>query len=131
MRHMSNLLVAAATGVVLSACAAGPGANDRPAIAPGSDAVVQVTNNNWSDVRVYAERDGLRIRLGRVTSMGTEVFRMPAVLMASTGPIRLIADPLGSSETHVTHGMLVWAGQRVNYTVSNDLRISTAAVHNR
>lgn len=131
MRHMSNLVVAAATGVVLAACAAGPGVNDQPGVSPGLDAQVHVTNNNWSDVRVYAERDGVRVRLGRVTSMGTEVFRMPEILMASTGPFRLIADPLGSTERHVTHGMLVWPGQKVTYTVSNDLRISTAAVASR
>lgn len=127
-----KLLAIAVTGAVLSACGASPNHTHTPDSTDASDvrndARVQVTNNNWSDVRVYVERDGVQIRLGAVTTMATEVFRLPRTLMETGGAIRLIADPIGANDSHTTHSLLVWPGQMVSYTIANDLAISWATV---
>lgn len=129
--YSANLLAAAVVGAFLAACATGASLDDRPRGADGSQAQVRVTNNNWSDVRVFVEREGLRVRLGSVTTMATEVFRLPAALAESSGLIRLIADPIGSGDRHVTHSIMIWPGQLIDYTVSNDLAISSAFVRSR
>lgn len=132
MTRTTKLLAAAVTGALLSACAAGTSIQDGPAAtSPDGGAEIQVTNNNWSDVRVFAERDGLRVRLGQVTTMSTERFRLPATLAHASGTIRLIADPIGSGGRHVTHPLNVWPGQLIDYTVSNELAISTASIRSR
>jgi hypothetical protein len=126
--RVSNLLAVALSGAILAACGASANHQNGPPQGTDGDARVQVTNNNWSDVRIYAERDGIRVRLGAVTTNGTESFRIPAAILSTSGTIRLIADPIGSSEHHVTHSLTVWPGQTVSYNVANHLAISWASI---
>jgi len=113
----------------VSGCAAG---GQRPAAlqAGGSDVpVVEVTNNNWSDVVVYAVREtGPRVRLGMVTSMGTQVLRLPQGIVNTIGGIRLVASPIASSSQFQTEPMNVWPGQTIELRIENHLGISTVQV---
>jgi hypothetical protein len=129
--YSSNLLAAAVVGAFLAACASGASLDEGPRGATDNQTQVRVTNDNWQDIRVYAERDGLLVRLGNVTTMATEVFRLPATFAESTGSIRLIADPIGSGDRHVTQHIAVWPGQLIDYTVRNHLSISSLMVRSR
>jgi hypothetical protein len=126
--RVTNLLAIALSGAILAACGASANHQDGLAQATDGDARVQVTNDNWSDVRIYAERDGVRVRLGSVTTNATEIFRIPASLLSASGTLRLVADPIGSSERHVTHSLMVWPGQTVAYNIANHLAVSWASV---
>jgi hypothetical protein len=126
----TNFRWAAMFALVLfvSGCAAG---GQRPAeLQAGSDTpVVEVTNHNWSDVVVYAVREtGSRVRLGMVTSMGTQALRLPRGLVNSIGGIRLVASPIASSSQFQTEPMNVWPGQTIELRIENQLGISTVQV---
>lgn len=111
-----------------SAEAASTAARERPAAAPARATTVRVENFNWNDVTVYVVQNGVRTRLGTITSMSTGSFRLPAQVLASTGNVRLLADPIGSSRGYMTEPILVRAGSQVSFNVQNSLSLSSVAV---
>jgi hypothetical protein len=134
MTRATSLLAGAVAAIGLAGCGGGAGMTAALAGMEGPrsvDAQIHVTNDNWADMRIFAERDGLRVRLGMVTAMASAVFQLPRRLLQPGGDIRLIADPVGSRDHHVTHGLTIWPGQVVNYQISNHLAVSSAAVYDR
>lgn len=127
MLRLHNLLPATVIALTLSACAGNNGAPAGPATRSAS-AQVEVTNNNWADMNVYAERSGMRVRLGTVTSMGTRKFQLPPSILVSNGDFRLIADPIGSNHPYATSAIQVWPGQTVVFRIENHLAISSVSV---
>lgn len=89
---------------------------------------VSVTNNNWANVNVYLLRGGTRYRLGMVTSMSTSVFRVPGTAVLSQGDVRLMVDPIGSSQGYVTPSLVVSPGDNVEFTIQNHLPVSSVSV---
>ena len=121
--------LAMATALIAAGGACASAMEERPANAfTGETATtVMVNNNNWSDITVYATRNGATVRLGSVTSMSTERFELPAVMLGA-GELRLIADPLGSTNTYRTQPVLVTRGQEIEFTLQNNLALSTLSV---
>lgn len=113
----------AALSLVLAAgCAtAGQGAESgQPA--PNPEPRVQVQNDNWADVTVYAIRDGSSIRLGNVMAGTSAVFAVPdAVLQAPDA--HFLVEPLASRVAYVSPSIL-W-DQDMTLRVANDLSQST------
>ena len=102
-----------------------------PEMSPVSTAApptVRVTNNNWSNMNVYAVRGSTRLRLGMVTSMATEVFRLPASVTGGGTGVRLLADPIGGSEQYLTPAVFVGQGEEVKLDLHNQLQISSVSV---
>jgi len=128
MTRVSTWIAAAAVALTATACASSGGVQTAPAAPEQSPARVEVTNNNWADMRVYAERGGMTVRLGTVSSMSTTSFRIPKSMMHSTGAMRLVAHPLASRERHVSSPINVWPGQRVEFRIENHLAVSSVAV---
>jgi hypothetical protein len=62
-------------------------------------AYVQVENQSFYDMTVYAVRSGMKIRLGIVSGNTTAMFEIPRSLVSPGLPIRFMADPVGSSRT--------------------------------
>ncbi|NLG63935.1 MAG: hypothetical protein GX539_16975 [Candidatus Cloacimonetes bacterium] len=106
------------------------GTMDRPANALTGEvgATVEVTNNNWSDMVVYAQRNGVKVRLGTVTSMTTESFRLPVPLLSGSGELFFIADPIGSDRAYRSPVVMVGRGQRVEFMLENNLALSSLTV---
>jgi FtsP/CotA-like multicopper oxidase with cupredoxin domain len=77
---------------------------------------------------VYAVRGTSRIRLGMVTSMATQVFRLPEAVAGGAGGVRLLADPIGGSEQFLTPAMRVSPGDEVKLEIQNQLQISTVSI---
>jgi hypothetical protein len=90
--------------------------------------LIEVTNTNWLDVVVYSARFGERWRLGMVRSMTTETFRLPRRHQLSPG-LRLVADPVGSSNVFVTERIAASPGDRVMLTVAPQLAQSYFAIY--
>jgi hypothetical protein len=95
---------------------------DTPAHPPSL--VVEVHNNNYLDVVVYALRTGGRMRLGTVTGKCDATLEIRSAVAAADG-IRLEADPVGSLETYVTDLIYVPPGTVVVLDVGSVLGMSS------
>ena len=138
--HALKTLVAAVAATTLTACASvgtagtppvmnfaeGPATVARTGSAPS--ATLHVENYNWMDVVVYAVQGNTRMRLGQVTSMSSAEFRLPSRLLSGSDNVRLMVDPIGSTEGYETDGILVRDGQRVSFSVQNALQFSSLSV---
>jgi len=140
MHALKTLAAAVAASLTLGACAAGgkatgsmrlpDGPTARPAAsAAATPATLKVSNYNWMDVVVYAVQGGTRVRLGQVTTMSTGNFRIPT-RMTNNGveTVRLMVDPVGSTEGWQSEGISVRAGQQVQFNVQNSLAFSSVFV---
>jgi hypothetical protein len=130
MRSVATRLAAVAVALSTVACATGGPGRAGGGLRGEESAQVEVKNNNWANIAVYLVRSGMRTRLGMVTSMKTEIFRIPRALLGGTEDVRLVADPIGSSEVYTTPAVQVWPGQTVALTLENHLAISSVAVWN-
>jgi len=102
----------------------------RPSAAPSAS--LHVENYNWLDVVVYAVQGSSRMRLGQVTSMSSADFRIPnRFLSGASDNLRLLVDPIGSSEGYITEGIVVRDGQRVSFNVQNALQFSSLMIASR
>lgn len=140
MHALKTLAAAVAASLTLGACAAGgnatgamrlpdgpsPGHSATPAAEP---ATLKVSNYNWMDVVVYAVQGGTRVRLGQVTTMSTASFRIPnRMVNNSVQTVRLMVDPVGSTEGWQSDGISVRSGQQVQFNVQNSLAFSSVLV---
>jgi len=87
-----------------------------------------VENNKWLDVNVYAVRNGTRHRLGTVTSLQTERFRLPSWVTTGAAEVRLLIDPVGSEQVHLTEPILLTEGSRIVFKVADYLPLSAYSV---
>jgi hypothetical protein len=79
--------------------------------------MVQVQNQGFSDMVVYAVNGGQRLRLGLATGHSTKTFTIPRHLVRGAGPIRFVADPVGGNRSPVSEEMTVQAGDLVTLTI--------------
>jgi len=86
---------------------------------------VQVLNHNWSDVRVYALRGGQRYRIGTVTALTSAVLRIPGNLQPDVFGVQLLAVPIGARDTHVSPVVDVIEGERLLWSLENNLDLSS------
>lgn len=122
-------IIAAAT-VLLGACASGADPASSPFERTPPEVTVEVDNHNWSDMVVYAVRGGMRVRLGTVSAMSRGRFPVPRSALASSGQLRLFADPIGSSRGYLSDAISVRPGQLVSLDVGHNLAMSFTSVWN-
>ncbi|HKP77419.1 MAG TPA: hypothetical protein VJT67_17950 [Longimicrobiaceae bacterium] len=147
MHALKTMATLAAVTLTVNACASS-GASLRSASLPdgpsagiaetksgtpvAQPATLRVSNYNWMDVVVYAVQGNSRVRLGQVTTMGTGTFRIPArMLNNAVGNVRLMVDPVGSTQGWQSDGILVHAGEQVQFNVQNSLPLSSVMVASR
>jgi hypothetical protein len=97
-----------------------PGCGGRPAVAgprPDGPAMLQVENQGFADMVIYAVNGGQRIRLGLATGNTTKSFAVPAYLVRNGAPIRFLADPVGGNRTPISEEMTVQPGDLVSLTI--------------
>jgi hypothetical protein len=98
----------------LTACA---GRAQDTGAEPASAAMVQVENQGFTDMVIYAISGGVRVRLGLATGNSTKTFSLPRYLTTGAGPIRFLADPIGGDRTPVSEEMSVRPGDLVTLTI--------------
>lgn len=121
----------AALLVAATACGAlSRGPDDRPPRATYDDSpvMIEVENRAWSTMHVYVIAGGQWESLGQVTSQTTEVYELPASMMGVRDEIRLAADPIGSTRAFFSDPVLVRPGDRVAWTLQNNLAMSSVMV---
>ncbi len=79
--------------------------------------VVQVDNQGFLDMTVYAARSSQRVRLGIATGNNKTNFNIPSVLMGGLTPLRFVADPIGGQRASVSEEITVAPGDTVVLTI--------------
>ena len=97
--------------------------------ASANTAIVHVNNHNWQDVDVFAVRDGMKMRLGMVTSMSAGDFKLPETFLVGSPNVQLRIDPIGSNSGYLTQSILVSPGQTVDLRIENDLNLTSYSVY--
>jgi len=108
----------------LSGCAGEARPNPFTGTAHPPAIAVQVRNNNYLDVVVYALRDGGRMRLGTVTGKCDATLKVDSDVATSQG-LRLQADPIGSLESYVTDVIYAEPGTVIVLDVASVLTMSS------
>ncbi len=121
---------AAAAAVLLALAGCGLRREAGEGEEPEPDTVVVVDNRHWADVTIHLLRGTARVRLGTVTSMKTETFVVPAVVVGSAVEIRLLADPVGG-DAYISEPVLVQPGDEVVFQVASRLQQSSLSVYAR
>lgn len=99
-----------------------PGAADGPQI------TVQVQNLAWKNIHVYVISGANWRSMGVLSSQGEETYRLPRDLTDPRQEIRLAADPVGSRHAFISDPVLVEPGDRVKWTIQDNLALSSVFV---
>ncbi len=79
--------------------------------------VLQVNNQGFLDMTVYAARSAQRVRLGIATGNSGTNFTVPSSLVSGLTPLQFIADPIGGSRASVSQEIMVAPGDTVVLTI--------------
>jgi hypothetical protein len=79
--------------------------------------ILQVDNQGFQDMDVYAVRLGQRVRLGLATGIHKTNFTIPSTLLSGLTPMRFIADPIGGRRPSVSQEITVAPGDTVLMTI--------------
>jgi len=99
-------------GVACNAFSRGSGGSD-----PNQRTVVQVDNQGFADMTVYAARNSQRQRLGTAIGNSKTNFDIPSSLMSGLTPLRFVADPIGGRRASVSEEITVSPGDTVVLTI--------------
>ena len=124
-------LAPAALILLLSACAVfggQSGEEDSPAAERDEIIRVQATNLAWASIHVYAISGGSWQSLGILASQDDETWDLSVSLVGNRREIRLVADPVGSSDAFISEPVLVEPGDLVMWTIQNNLALSSVSV---
>lgn len=124
---MNNLLRAVAMSALFlgGACGPKPGSGPQPAAEP---VMVEVSNQNRRDVRVFVIRSGTPVRLGTVVSGRTAVFTYRGLQPGAAETLRIGAEVIGSGANFSSEGVRVSAGERVLLRLEDLIQSSSVSV---
>lgn len=134
LAHVSRILaLGLLMGASVGATATSAQQSQTPAFRTETDEFagsvdVRVRNNNWLDMKVYALRDGKRYRLKTITSLGTAVVQIPSRLRPQLDGVQLLAVPIGARGKHSSPVVHVTRGDRLLWTLENDLDFSSLVI---
>ena len=90
----------------------GAGASDQ-----SYPTVVQVDNQGFLDMNIYAARSGQRVRLGTAAGNSKTNLTIPVGLVTGLTPLRFIADPIGGTRASVSMEITVAPSDTVVLTI--------------
>ena len=88
-----------------------------PAPDQGQPTILEVDNQGFQDMDVYAVMSGQRVRLGLATGIHKTNFTIPPSLVNGLTSLRFIADPVGGRRTSVSQEITVAPGDTVVMTI--------------
>lgn len=95
--------------LAVQSCGKGP----PPVVDPMEAAYLEVQNQAFYDMTVYAIRSGMRIRMGIVPGNQTQVFPIPRSLVSQGLPLRFMADPIGGRQSPYSEEIAVRPGDTI------------------
>ncbi|HYU51811.1 MAG TPA: hypothetical protein VEK37_02655 [Gemmatimonadaceae bacterium] len=78
---------------------------------------LQVENQGFLDMTVYAIHNSQRVRLGSATGNSKTNLTIPSNLVFGLTPLRFIADPIGGNRASVSQEITVAPGDTVVMTI--------------
>lgn len=84
---------------------------------PEGQAMVEVENQGFSDMVIYAVHGTQQVRLGSVTGHSSRTLAIPRYLVGGGATLRFLADPIGGNRTPVSEEMAVQPGDVVSLTI--------------
>ena len=84
---------------------------------PNAPTIVQVDNQGFLDMAVYAARSAERVRIGTATGNSKTNLRVPQGMVTGLTPLRFIADPIGGSRASVSEEITVAPGDTIVLTI--------------
>lgn len=127
--YASSLLTA------LAAAALGCGGRQQvaddaePEADPKAPTPLTVENNHWLDIVVFVFHDGELSRVGTVTAATSSNFFLPNWMIGQSRNIRLLGDPIGSTDGVGTETIHIQPGQFIEWRLESQLARSTVAVY--
>ena len=85
---------------------------------------INVVNNNWLHMRVYAIVGSVRYRLGTVNGLGRQTLKVPAGLVSGGNDIQLMAVPSGQRSVNYARVIFVYPGDELEYRIESRLALS-------
>jgi hypothetical protein len=79
--------------------------------------IIEVDNQGFLDMTVYAQRSSQRIRLGIANGNSKTDLAVPPVLISGLTPLRFVADPIGGRRASVSEEITVAPGDTVVLTI--------------
>jgi hypothetical protein len=79
--------------------------------------VVQVDNQAFLDMAVYAVRSSERVRIGTANGNRKTNLTVPRGMVSGLTPLRFIADPIGATRASVSEEITVAPGDTVVLTI--------------
>jgi hypothetical protein len=110
-----------------SACGSARHSDESPS-PENSEVLLEVENHHWSDIVIYLMNGNQSQRLGMVGAVSTDNFVFSDRKVASSGKLRLRADPIGGEAAFTSEDVLIQRGQSLKWTLETDLKRSTLAV---
>ena len=95
-------------GAACKSLSHGSGAYD-----PNTPTVVQVDNQGFLDMDVFAVRSSQRLRLGTARGNGKTNLTIPSAIVTGLTPLRFVADPIGGRRASVSQEITVAPGDTV------------------
>ena len=89
---------------------------------------LSIDNHNWSDVVVSLEHDGRRNRIGIAKAAAVTKLHVPAIWLGASHTVRLVAHRIGSRSEFRSEGFAVQFDQIIDWTLENDLQLSSVAL---
>lgn len=127
-RHRSGLLLfmGVLLSLLLSACTSAEPARrfGFGARAPQEFIRIEVVNDNFADMTIFAMGGGANIRLGDVTGKSTATFSLDPAQLSPSSALRLLADPLGSRNAFLSDEVVPGRGAVVVLNVAPSLQMS-------
>ena len=106
---LSFLLLAA------GACAGAGSGSGNPS--PSEPTVVEVDNQGFVDMTIYAVRSSQRFRLGLATGNSKTRLTIPTSVSGGLASLRFIADPIGGRRNTVSQEITIAPGDTVVLTI--------------
>jgi len=101
-----------ATIAACSTLSRGSGTTDQSQLT-----VVQVDNQGFLDMNVYAVRSGQRLRIGLAPGSTKTNLTLPSTLVSGLASLRFVADPIGGRRASVSQEITVAPGDTVVMTI--------------
>lgn len=110
MRRFLAVLLILGAGAVATACGGG-----GRGVRPGSEPVtmLEVENQNFTDMTIYLVNGGQRIRLGRATGKTKTAMRLPRNVLSFPRELQFQAEPAGRRDASSTSRIWVTPGDTV------------------
>ena len=127
MRGTRVLIGLMAATVTLSAATACSHPNEAGGeLAPATAIGLQVKNQNFYDMDVYAVSQGLATRVGTVTGNSTRTFMLHPSMASQD--VRIVATPIGGNGRASSGSVSVAEGQTIVFTIGSLLRNSSVVI---